>query len=259
VYNYKNYKKFKRGRWSVMSIIKKPEDSLGKNLLNNKESGGTKKTHKIKHRLVRALVIFCVLGVPLGYIGYQYYTGHYGQHERYTPITVAPEEVKGKIITLRKLKEEYFIDYHNMFSSTVRRLFEFPEHIDLDYTINFLHYEMEKERKGKQVFYCIFDNKDNKLIGHIDIREKVTDHDDLGQFGWWVNENYWGGGRAQEAFKLIKDVYFSLTNAQSFEIHVRLWNQRSYKALKKCGCKDAGYFYENGKPTRYILECHREK
>ncbi len=173
------------------------------------------------------------------------------------PIHLAqrPETVAGKLVTLRKLKEEFFIDYHNMFSQTVRRGLEYPDEITLDYTIRYLRYEMRREEKKEILQYCIFDNKDNKLIGALEIREK--NDLDPGQFGCWVNERYWGGGRFQEAVALISKTYFALTDAPSYCAHVRLWNKRSYAALKRFGFKDVGFYYENGTPTRYLLEYHR--
>jgi RimJ/RimL family protein N-acetyltransferase len=143
-----------------------------------------------------------------------------------------------------------------MFSSDVRKSMEFPEIITLNYTIRYLKLKMEQCKEGKRLMYCIFDNKSNKLVGSIEIREK--DPDDPGQFTWWINENYRGGSRAVEALKLIARTYFRLhTDRDRFIAHVRLWNKRGYNALKKGGFKEVGYFYEDGKPTRYILEYYK--
>jgi RimJ/RimL family protein N-acetyltransferase len=57
--------------------------------------------------------------------------------------------------------------------------------------------------------------------------------------------------------KLITQAYFAQTDAPSFNAHVRLWNKRSCAALKKFGFKDVGFYYENGEPTRYMLEYKR--
>jgi RimJ/RimL family protein N-acetyltransferase len=106
--------------------------------------------------------------------------------------------------------------------------------------------------------YCIFDAKENKLIGTLEIREK--NDKDPGQFGCWLNERYRGGGRIQEAIKLITNIYFRLTDVPLFTAHVRLWNKRSYRALLKAGFTDTGkFYYEDGKPTRYLLEFRRKK
>ncbi|MBM3887190.1 GNAT family N-acetyltransferase [Candidatus Dependentiae bacterium] len=169
----------------------------------------------------------------------------------------APDVVKGNIVTLKKLREEYFIDFHNMFSIKVREPFESPKHITLDYTIRILRYIMSLCDKGETLYYVIFDNKDDKLIGAIEIREK--NEIDPGQLGCWINENYWGGGRIQEAYRLISDVYFNLKpDEQSYEAQVRVWNKRSYKALKKFGFVDVEIKSDpEGKADRHVLKYHR--
>ena len=169
----------------------------------------------------------------------------------------APDVVPGKIVTLKKLREEYFIDFHNMFSIKVRDLFESPKHITLNYTINILRYVMDLNDKGETLYYCVFDNKDNRLIGAIEVREK--NDIDPGQLGCWINENYWGSGRIQEAYKLIAQTYFSVKPQEtSFNAHVRTWNIRSYKAMKKFGFTDVGTVKaSDGKADRHVLELHR--
>lgn len=205
-------------------------------------------------RLKWLFLVFVIFLLPVGYVAYNY--NWFGVELVTT--TIQPEEIKGKIITLRQLKEDYFLDYHNMFSSTVRKAMEFPEVITLNYTTQYLKLEMEKNQTGKQLMYCIFDNKDNKLIGSIEIREK--DPDDVGQFGFWVNENYWGGGRTQEATKLIVGLYFKLhPGRDSFISYVRPWNKRSFYALKKAGFKEIGYTYKDGKPDYQVLEYYKNK
>lgn len=179
------------------------------------------------------------------------------QIEAYTHF--APDVVPGKIVTLKKLREEYFIDWHNMFSAKVRDLFESPKHITLDYSIRVLRFIMELCDKGETLYYCVFDNKDNRLIGAIEVREK--NDIDPGQMGCWLNENYWGGGRIQESYKLIAQTYFKLKpNEKSFDAQVRTWNGRSYKAMKKFGFIDLGTIKaSDGKADRRLLELRREQ
>ena len=177
---------------------------------------------------------------------------------RFYGITSAPECIPGKIVTLKKLKDEYFIDHHNMFSNTVRDSFESPKHITLDYTIRYLRRIMQNCDEEKSLYYCIFDNKDNVLIGGIDIRER--NELDNGQLGCWLNEHYWGHGRMQEALKLITKTYFALhPEATDYIAHVRPWNKRSYHALRKFGFADKGYIYENGKATRHLMEYRKQR
>jgi RimJ/RimL family protein N-acetyltransferase len=204
-----------------------------------------------KHTLL--IIVLTLVALPTGYGTYRLIDTWY---QATTVLTEPPEEVKGSVITLRLLKEEYFIDHHNMFSATIRQGFEFPEVITLGYTIAWLRGELQKMKEGKMVEYVIFDNKDQKLIGAVAIRE--LNDTDPGQQSIWINEKYWGGGRCQEAIKLITKVYFKLhPNEKRYITHIRLWNQRSYLAHKKAGLKDVGYFYEDGKATRYILEMPR--
>lgn len=206
-----------------------------------------------KKPVIKWLALAILLSIPAGYFIYK----SIGVRTEQTQLLTPPEEIKGKIITLKSLKEDYCIDFYSMFSSTVRKALEWPEVITLNYVIRVIKLELEKIREGKTLYYIIFDNKDNKLIGYIEIREKNPD--DPGQFGTWINENYWGGSRVQEAAKLIADTYFRLhPDRNSFIAHVKLWNKRSYHALKKAGFKEVGYFYENGNPTRYILEYYKK-
>jgi RimJ/RimL family protein N-acetyltransferase len=170
----------------------------------------------------------------------------------------APDVIPGKIVTLKKLREEHFIDFHNMFSTKVREPFESPKHITLDYTIRILRYIMELCAKGETLYYVVFDTKEDTLIGAIEIREK--NDIDPGQLGCWINENYWGGGRIQEAYRLITDAYFKLKPEEDkYEAQVRVWNKRSYKALKKFGFIDIEIRPDTeGKADRHVLEYYRK-
>jgi RimJ/RimL family protein N-acetyltransferase len=167
-----------------------------------------------------------------------------------------PEEIVGNLITLRQMKEEHFYEYYQMFSDDARKNLEFPADMSFGRVVAWLKYEMVESAEGRQLHYLIFDNKDKKLIGSTEIRVKETNKkDDYGQLSAWINEHYRGGGRFQEAFRLINDTYFRLNPKETEYIaHVRLWNQRSYNALKKVGFIDIDYFYENGQKTRYLLQ-----
>jgi RimJ/RimL family protein N-acetyltransferase len=202
--------------------------------------------------LIKYLMITAALSLPIGYLVYQSGWLRVEQAQILTP----PQEIKGKLVTLRTLKEDYFLDFHNMFSSDVRKGLSFPEKISLNYTIRYLKLEMEKSQAGKQLMYVIFDNKDNKLVGEIEIREKNPT--DPGQFGFWINECYRGGGRIQEATKLIISTYFKLhPDRDAFNVYVKLWNKPSYYALKKAGFKEIGYTYDKGKPDYHVMEYYK--
>lgn len=204
------------------------------------------------NKLYRALALAAALMGFVG-VGYVVYTTYLVPAK----LTQPPAAVPGSLVTLKLMKDEYFVTLHQMFSPAVRRGLDFPEHINLSYMIAYLRMLMDNHEKGKTLLYAIFDNQDNLPIGTIEIRE--LNIIDPGQMGCWINEKYWGGGRIQEAIKLISHVYFRLNPQENQYItHVRLWNQRSLKAMKKSGMVEVGYYYDDGKPSRYILEYRRK-
>jgi len=145
------------------------------------------------------------------------------------------EEIKGKLITLRPLEESFFSDYIKMFSPKVRELLHVSgKQFELDY----LHNRLEKQKLGTTLFYCIFENKKNKLIGAVEIRYmEETDS----QLYSWLNEAYWGRGMYQEALLLISKEYFKEKKELFFRANVDFENIRSYRALKKYGFIDVGF------------------
>ena len=230
------------------------------------KSGGTMKmwVQKYKHWFMsfspqKRLFIGIFLLSSAVVLGWGTYQATRYWYQAYAPLKAPPAEIVGSIITLKRLSEEHIIDYHNMFSAKVRQGMEFPEETNLGYTIAFLQRDLDRAHHGEMLAYAIFDNKDACLIGSIEIREKTTEeYTTHGQFGVWLNEKYWGGGRTQEAVKLMAKTYFRFhENADSFNAYVRVWNKRSYYALKKAGFTDVGYVYENGKATKYVLEFRR--
>ncbi len=164
-----------------------------------------------------------------------------------------PDEIKGKIVTLKRLQPSYFKDYMKMinYPEVVKPLF-FREKLNYTWLKTYLQEELQREAASKTFSYMIIDNEDNKLIGSIEIRK--YDPKDNGQFGTWLSPKYWGGGRLQEAFKLISETYFKIKNENKFIAHVEMWNLRSYYALKKCGFKLIETLHFDNKPSRYLLE-----
>jgi len=152
-----------------------------------------------------------------------------------------PVEVVGKKITLRLLDQKYFEEYHTMFSPVVRVILGLPEIATLEETRDFLSKTVEtlrgEENSKYKAFYCIFDNVDKKLIGALEIREPGNIN---GQLGTWVNENYWGGGRYQEALDLVLKAYFKAHEINSLNAYVRVANIRSLKAHQKYGFEIVG-------------------
>lgn len=221
--------------------------------MNNSEhnSQSTRFVSKKKILFISLAVILLSVGTYVGHFHFNLFTT-----TQTKKLLKRPDTVPGKIVTLKRIKEEHALDYHNMFSKIVRKNLEFPDSINLGWSIAYVKSQIKKDRDGLTMLYSIFDNKDNKLIGAIQIRE--PNPDDPGQFGTWINENYWGGGRFQEAFKLINKTYFAVREADSYIAHVRLWNVRSFKALSKAGMVEIGKYFEGGKPTRHILEMRRQ-
>ncbi len=197
------------------------------------------------------LISLTIAAFGLGTTYYCYYAGQTIASDQ------APAEIKGSVITLKALKEEYFADLHHMFSNEVRKGLDFPAVIDFAYSIAYFRHLEHRAHVSKGILYTIFDNVDQAPIGTIEIRE--YDPEDVGQMGMWINEKYWGGGRTVEAIKLISKAYFNLyPSEKDFIIFARPWNQRSYKALLKAGCVDEGFKYCDGTPIWYQLRKHKE-
>ncbi len=161
-----------------------------------------------------------------------------------------PAEIIGNTITLRRIKPEYFEDFHKILTPSVTGPLYFPTNPTYSWTKTFLEKEMRRELAGHLFFYLIFDNKDDKLIGFIEIRKATQ----TGEFGCAIHEKYWGGGRFKEAIKLITQEYFKIKDIESFIAHVEMWNVRSFYALKSTGFELVDLSYEDGQPPRYLLK-----
>lgn len=141
-------------------------------------------------------------------------------------------EFKGQIITLKELTIDYFEMYLDMFSMKVRSLLHVA---DERCERSFLEHRLVQHCNREVFFFCIFENESNKLIGSIEVR---SPNDSRGQLGSWINEKYWGGGRYQEALRLITQAYFERSCIDVITAHVDVSNMRSYRSLKKFGFID---------------------
>ena len=211
-------------------------------------------------RFSTLILILLALSITTGILVWKHITAPVKKPDYYElceNIVDYPKFIHGKIVTLEKLSIEHVYDTHAMFSDTVRFYLDFPLDIDLSYTYRYLSGQILKQEKNLLIAYSIFDNKTDKLIGAINIREPNAT--DPGQLGMWLNEYYWGGGRIQEAIYMISRAYFAVRkDTNVYNAHVMIKNPRSYNALKKFGFKDVDRFYENEKVTRYILEMYRD-
>jgi len=160
-------------------------------------------------------------------------------------------DLKGKLVTLKPLRESYFPQYVKMFSPKVRDLLHVSSQ---ESEITYLYDRLEKQKVGHTFFYCVFENKENKLIGAIEIRNpQETDS----QLYSWLNEAYWGTGMYQEALQLLSKIYFQETNELFYRANVDISNIRSYKALKKHGFIDFG-LKKGAHGKQYILVFKRK-
>jgi RimJ/RimL family protein N-acetyltransferase len=210
----------------------------------------------------KKIIFAAILGI-VGYFGYYFYSSPHRPAPATQPRVVSrrvvsktisyPEEIKGKIITLKKLKLRHAYEYYSMFSPKVRKFLEFPSKVTFSYVEYHVRKYVKGIKKNKLIAYIIWDNKDEKLVGAIQIKEKdYPDVVDYGQLSMWLNENYWGGGRIQEAMLLLSRAYFKARPETEYYVaHVRAWNPRSQKAMEKFGFKRIGDHYKDGKLWSY--------
>jgi [ribosomal protein S5]-alanine N-acetyltransferase len=143
-------------------------------------------------------------------------------------------ELKGRDVTLRPLQIDQIDNYLKAFSPEVQSaLFVDSPQSEREY----LEECIKKSDQGDAVFFCIFDNLQNNIIGAIEIRPSPQHS---GQLYCWLNEGYRGKGILRDAMRLAAEAYFMLTGRIFFNAHVDICNHRSYRALKKCGFADMG-------------------
>lgn len=163
------------------------------------------------------------------------------------------QEIKGAVITLRPMQRSHYAGVYDMFSQLVRNGFEWPAGTGTyDDCVKYVNWQIAKSTTKQAITYSIFDNKDGVLIGDVSIIKDAENQGakEAGQFSWWVNEKYWGGGRAQEALRLISRVYFEENpRKESFNAIVAPWNLRSQKALIKGGFRETDVMHRDKKGT----------
>lgn len=177
-------------------------------------------------------------------------------HHFFMDTSTLPDEVPGTIVTLKKMRNEFIDDVHLALSLEVRKGMSFGDSWNYKASEVFINWIVKRIERGELVSYAVFDNKDNKLIGAVEIRSFWKN--DPGQIGAWINEKYWGGGRIQEALKLLTNTYFETMHTTMCEVEIELFNKRSYKAFRKFGFVEKGYHYDLGKKTRWILEYYKK-
>lgn len=138
------------------------------------------------------------------------------------------EALIGELVTLRALRKDFFAAYARVFSATIQQVLHVSGVAgELDYLQN----QLTQQCMGNSLFYCMFANHDDVLIGAIAIRD--MQYGTGGNLYNWVNESYWGRGYYQEALRLMVVHYFACTENRYFQAYVDVTNKRSYCALKK--------------------------
>ena len=140
--------------------------------------------------------------------------------------------LKGTLVYLRELREDFFSDYLAAFLERVQKLLHVQ---NIKSERDYLCTRLEKQKKGQTIFFCLFDSKTDRLIGALEIRDQIETSSQLYS---WLHEDFWGTGRYQEVLRLAAQEYFIRTNKIFFSAHVDKKNKRSYFALKKNGFAD---------------------
>ncbi len=168
-----------------------------------------------------------------------------------------PSEIKGNVITLKKMKQADFEPFFEMFSDQVRKMFSFSDETKTDaWKKSFFEYELWRQKQGEMLYYCIYDNAENRLVGGIDIR--AFWRHDPGMIGFWINEKYYGSGRMHEATNLLVEKYLEVMDIPVINAYVEPFNQRSFAACKKFGFEFIGFSQKGSERFFYVLERYRK-
>jgi RimJ/RimL family protein N-acetyltransferase len=156
----------------------------------------------------------------------------------YTPtntdqlITVSDftDTLSGSTISLEKIQPKHRDDYFAMLSPEVQT------HVLVEGNLDDMFDDVLVDMSnGTEISYVIYNNADNTLIGEVALYANGPEY---GQFVWWVNEAYQGGGRAREAAQLlIKEYFLRMPNASFVSAYVNPDNKKSLYALQGCGFK----------------------
>lgn len=171
--------------------------------------------------------------------------------------TKIPQELSGKKITLKKFNFSHFPDFHLAYSEVVQQALNVPVTKQYQESLIYLKNKLNRLHAGELMIYSIFDNKKNKLIGSIEI---CTYHpDQAGQLSCWLNEQYWGEGRMQEALKLISLAYFSLTQEDAYTAVVDATNSRALTSLTRFGFETVKAPHTTESSKEIFLQFHKNK
>lgn len=100
------------------------------------------------------------------------------------------KKIDGTLVSLRELHQDYFNEYFLAFSLRVQRLLHVTY---ISSELDYLHRQLEKQQcmHTKNLFFCVFDRKTDRLIGALEIRDQEETSNQLYS---WLHENFWGEG-----------------------------------------------------------------
>ncbi len=105
--------------------------------------------------------------------------------------------------------------------------------------------------------YFLICDKEDKLIGGININNICRGIAQFGSLGYWIDQDMQGYGYMKEAIEVIKEYSFNDLNLHHLNAATLTHNTRSIKTLKSCGFKREGYAEKylkiNGKWQDHIL------
>lgn len=112
-----------------------------------------------------------------------------------------------------------------------------------------LYKNPSKRKKNIEYNYSII--YDNKVVGAIGIKVN-QERKYIGEFGYFVDEMYWGQGIAPRAVRLIEKVGFKQLKLKRLEAIIMIENKASERVVIKCG-------YEREGTLRKMLKDRRGK
>ena len=116
----------------------------------------------------------------------------------------------------------------------------------------------ERAESGQGVVFTVCPKEpgkaeDGKFIGSIELKIDAEAEDRQAEIGYYLDEDWWGGGYTAEAVRAVLEFAFSDLGLQSVVGLTRLDNQRSSRVLEKLG------FDHSGVETRFAKERNRHE
>jgi len=103
-------------------------------------------------------------------------------------------------------------------------------HSSIDESHKFIEYSIKKKEYGQPGVYAIVLQKENKMIGTIEVHSY---HGHKGEIGYVLNPKYWGNGYVPEAAKAIIIYAFEVLKLKRLQNGYFLFNDRSKRVSEK--------------------------